>query len=104
MSQKDEYGRGMWTYYDLVFTGSADVEFYVEEAKRARGPVLELGCGTGRVSIPIAEAGVDVTGLDVSEQMLSIAREKKRSLPADVADRLGFVRGDMESFSLDRNF
>ncbi len=43
MSQKDEYGRGMWMYYDLVFAGSADVEFYVEEAKRARGPVLELG-------------------------------------------------------------
>ena len=53
MSEKDDYGRGMWEYYDALFTGSADVEFYVAEAKRARGRVLELGCGTGRVTVPM---------------------------------------------------
>lgn len=104
MSEKDEYGRGMWEYYDALFTGSADVEFYVAEAKRARGRVLELGCGTGRVTVPIAQAGVDITGLDVSEEMLSVARKKKQALPADVADRLAFVRDDMETFSLDRKY
>ena len=63
--------------YDLVYSYvREDIPFYVEEALRSKGPVIELGCGTGRVAIPIAEAGVGITGLDFSEAMLEVARSK----------------------------
>jgi SAM-dependent methyltransferase len=76
----------------------ADVAFYVKEARRSGGPVLELGCGTGRVSVPIAEAGIEVVGLDLSPHMLQIARTKARGLPFTVR------RGDMARFDLGRRF
>src|SRR5207248_7795484 len=53
-----------------------DVDFYVEEARRSGGPVLELGVGTGRVAIPIALAGLRVVGVDSSEGMLEVAAER----------------------------
>ncbi len=43
----------------------ADIPFYVEEAQRAGGLVLELACGTGRLTIPIAQSGVEIVGLDL---------------------------------------
>ncbi|MGH3051189.1 MAG: class I SAM-dependent methyltransferase, partial [Gaiellaceae bacterium] len=52
-----------------------DVAFYVAEAERSGGPVLELGVGTGRIAIPTAAAGVAVVGVDRSEGMLEVARE-----------------------------
>lgn len=77
-------------------TPSGDVAFYVEEALRSGGPVLEFGCGTGRVLVPTAERGVEITGVDGSEAMLRRLREK---LPgADV--RLG----DMRNFDAGRKF
>jgi len=82
--------------YALHRTPSGDVEFYVEEAKRSGGPVLELGCGTGRVLVPTAEAGIDICGLDLSETMLAKARVKR--------DGLNLHRGDMRSFDLGRRF
>ncbi len=51
-----------------------DVEFYVEEALRAGGPVVELAVGTGRIAVPIARAGVSVIGIDLSQGMLDVAR------------------------------
>ena len=53
-----------------------DVGFYVEEATKVKGKVLELMCGTGRASMPLLEAGVDLTCVDASERML--ARVLKR--------------------------
>jgi SAM-dependent methyltransferase len=55
-----------------------DVEFYVEEARAAGGPVVELACGTGRISVPVAKAGIAVIGVDGSQQMLEVAREYAR--------------------------
>ncbi|NUT55293.1 MAG: class I SAM-dependent methyltransferase [Thermoleophilia bacterium] len=52
-----------------------DVEFYVEEARAAGGPVVELACGTGRIAVPIAKAGIRLIGVDASERMLEVARE-----------------------------
>ena len=52
---------------------TADVPFYVAEAKAANGPVLELACGTGRLTIPVAENGVEIVGLDSSPSMLEHA-------------------------------
>jgi SAM-dependent methyltransferase len=94
-------------YYDLREHGGpgspvdGDVAFYRRQAKRARGPILELACGTGRVSFPLADAGLDVTGLDASPAMLQVARRKLSAAPGA---RLRFVRGDMRRFSLPRRF
>lgn len=92
-------------YYDLVATGlKGDVAFYVEEAQKAGSPVLELGCGTGRVTIPVAQAGIEIVGLDVSPPMLEIAREKIAVQETDTARRITLVEGDMRTFALDRRF
>ena len=70
-----EYEQVYPAYYDCLELGQpGDVRFYVEEARRAGAPVLELGCGTGRTLIPVAQAGIDIVGLDRSPAMLSIAR------------------------------
>ncbi len=77
-----------------------DIEFYLELAQQAPGPTLELGCGTGRVAIPLAQAGIELTGLDLSNPMLAVARE---TAPAGISN-LQFVHGDMTSFDLGRQF
>ena len=67
--------------YDRRVTGTSDVGFWVEECQAAGGPALELGCGTGRVTIPAAKAGMDVTGLDNSESMLRRTRRQRCKAP-----------------------
>ena len=81
-----------------------DVAFYLEEARRTRGPVLELGCGTGRVAWALAAAGAEVVGLDLSRPMLDRAEAKRVDMPAEAAARVHFQRGDMTDFTLDRRF
>jgi SAM-dependent methyltransferase len=77
---------------------TADVPFYVELARRADGPLVELAVGNGRVAIPVAEAtGRAVIGIDSSPSMLSQARA--RALEAGV--QLDLRQGDMRDFSLD---
>jgi SAM-dependent methyltransferase len=89
--------------YDSVYSYVRDdIPFYVAEAAESDGPVLELGCGTGRVTIPIAEAGIDVTGLDSSEAMLEVALRKAQDRPA--GERPTLLHSDMRDFSLDRRF
>jgi ubiquinone/menaquinone biosynthesis C-methylase UbiE len=81
-----------------------DIAFYLTRAKHIGGSVLELGCGTGRVAIPLVEDGREVWGLDLSETMLAQLRRKLERLPASVAARLHIVHGDMASFDLGRKF
>ena len=71
-----------------------DVDFYVEEAGAAGGTVVELACGTGRITVPIAEAGVHVIGVDTSPGMLEVAAERVRAagVQALVELRLGDLR------------
>jgi SAM-dependent methyltransferase len=70
-----------------------DVDFYVAEARKAGGPVIELGVGTGRIAIPTAQAGVRVVGVDSSERMLEICRA--RAEEAGVTDLLDLRLGDL---------
>jgi len=93
--------------YDALHTsvaGGDDVAFLRDLALETGGPVLELGAGTGRVAIPLAEAGLAVVGLDRSPAMLRIADAKRRALPPVVRRRLRFVEGDMTAFRLGRRF
>lgn len=91
-------------YYDLSYTQTRDVDFFLDMAKRFGGPVLELGCGTGRLLLPIALAGYKITGLDISSAMLSIAREKLTTLSPQVAKRVTLVPGDFREFQLEGEF
>lgn len=74
-----------------------DVEFYVRQARKTGGPVLEIAVGTGRVALPLARAGFRVTGVDYSTAMLAVLRRKLALTP--LADRIRLVRGDMRSFT-----
>jgi SAM-dependent methyltransferase len=77
-----------------------DVPFYVEEAVHSGGPVLELGVGTGRIAVPIAAAGIDVVGVDLSAGMLEVARE----CAALAAVELDLRHGDMRDPPVDGTF
>jgi SAM-dependent methyltransferase len=70
-----------------------DVGFYVEEAVRSGGPVVELGVGTGRIAVPVAVAGIRVIGVDTSEGMLRIAAEQAEL--AGATDLIDLREGDM---------
>ena len=95
--------------YDAFYSGSGphiagEVAFYERVAREAGGPVLELACGTGRIVLPLAKAGLHVTGVDLSEAMLTIALRKLAVLPASVQERLNLVNQDMGALSLGRRF
>jgi SAM-dependent methyltransferase len=81
-----------------------DVDRYLELASKAGGPVLELCCGTGRVAIPLARNGFEVTGVDLSEAMLSRFRENLGREEPDVAGRIDLVHADITRLDLGRAF
>jgi SAM-dependent methyltransferase len=87
-----------------VYAARADVAFYVDEAVRAGGPVLELGCGTGRVLLPTARAGATVVGLDGSREMLARCRAKLDAEPGDVRARVTLHEGDATALDLSTTF
>ena len=70
-----------------------DIEFYVDEARKAGGPVVELGVGTGRIAVPVAAAGVPVIGVDSSVGMLEVCR--RRAEAAGVERMLDLRLGDL---------
>lgn len=87
-----------------IYRHREDVGFYAEFATSARGPVLEMACGTGRVLIPSARAGATMVGVDLSEGMLAACRVKLAEEPPDVRQRVELRQGDMRTFDLGRTF
>ena len=89
--------------YDVsVQDWDGEMDFYREFARgaRARGePVLEVACGTGRVTLKLAQEGVDILGTDLDEEMLKVARKKSEGIP-----NLSWARSDMRSLDLGRSF
>ncbi len=87
---------------------TADIPFYLEYARALGltegGAALELACGTGRVSLPLARAGVRVTGLDLSAPMLDIFREKLAAEAPAVRERVALTQGNMADFQFDEQF
>ena len=90
-------------YYDLDQGGyTDDIPLYLDLAQRCGSPILELGCGTGRVLIPLAEAGYSITGIEIAPSMIELARGKVAA--ADVRDRVTLIEGDMRSLELPERF
>src|SRR5919202_1689975 len=86
--------------YDLYVTSDLDIDFYVEEISKVRGKVLELMCGTGRVSVPLLEAGVDLTCVDASEGMLARLEERLRARKLEAR----VLRADVRHLDLHEQF
>jgi SAM-dependent methyltransferase len=81
-----------------------DVRYYVDLAAERGGPVLEYGCGNGRITLPLARAGVEVVGVDLSAPMLADLRRRLEGESEDVRDRIDARQGDMRSVLLRRRF
>lgn len=92
------------SFYDVLYDYAEDIPLYREYAEKVDGPVLECGCGTGRVSIPLARTGVYVVGIDTNEKILAVAREKLAKEPLEVQKRVKFVKADMRNFQLEERF
>ena len=87
-------------YYDEDHDITFDVNFYLEFARGCQPPILELACGTGRLLIPLASAGLQVYGFDLSENMLARCRQKV--VQRHLEDHVHLSQGDMASFELPR--
>ena len=79
-------------------------DFYLGLANTYGGPVLELGCGTGRITLPLARQGIDVTGLDASHSMLEVLRAKRAKEPAGVRRKIRVIEGDFRTHYLRDRF
>lgn len=97
---------GFAEYYEHVapYRSRDDVGFFVDLAREARGPALEVACGTGRVLIPCARAGATMVGLDLSPGMLRVCRERLARETPDVQARVTLHEADMRAFDLGRTF
>lgn len=94
-------------YYDaspMVTQRTEDVRFYLHAVRQYGDPVLELGCGTGRITMAIAAAGHRITGLDISGKMLERAAEKRAALCAETQQRVHLLQADMTKFELGEKF
>jgi SAM-dependent methyltransferase len=89
--------------YDAVYAGRDDHAFWAALAPDD-GAILELACGTGRVLLPLARAGHEIVGLDLSAQMLARCRAALAGEAGAVRRRVELVQADMTSFDLSRRF
>ena len=96
-----EYSR----FYDLyVGEKSDDIPFYLQYASEAKTPILEIGAGSGRLTIPFARAGNSVVAVDISPSMLAILEARLSQETSDVQARVQIVRADMLALELVRQF
>lgn len=87
--------------YDLLYPGSAEgPDYWLELAQTYGDPVLEIMSGTGFIAIPLAQAGHDVTGVEIAEPMLIEAERKSQAAGVDIK----WVRSDARAFDLGRQF
>jgi SAM-dependent methyltransferase len=101
MPEYDSYS----VYYDLLWGNlQADIPFYLALAKETGGPVCELACGTGRVLLPLARAGFEVTGVDLSQAMLDKLQAKLDREPREVQARVALKCASMRDHRFTQQF
>lgn len=81
-----------------------DTQMYVDLAVKSGGPVLEIGIGNGRIALPIARHGIEITGIDHSRPMLADLRRRLRRESKEVRSRVKAVHGDMRRLRLKKRF
>jgi len=92
-------------YYAKAYSDRTDdVAYYVALAAKHGGPVLEYGCGSGRIALPIARSGVEVFGIDLSAPMLAELESKRGAEPEAVRKRVHARQGDMRDVALKKRF
>jgi ubiquinone/menaquinone biosynthesis C-methylase UbiE len=93
-------------YYDEVFavTASTDIAWFVAQARSGGGRVLDLACGTGRIAIALAQAGLKVAAIDSSDGMLALLDAKLRGEPLKIQSRIRVHRAKMHSFEVPERF
>lgn len=93
-------------YYDLAFgiSGETEVAWYLDKVRSFGGPVLDLACGTGRLSLLLAQQGFEVTAIDNSQGMLNLFRKKLRTQPSKVRQRIRIHNQSMSDFDLGIQF
>jgi SAM-dependent methyltransferase len=96
----DEYAR-FYDWENARTLGRRDVRFWQDLARRIGGRILELGCGTGRVTLPVARTGVALVGVDRSAPMITRARRRIRR--ARLAHRVSLLRGDIRALPFRRS-
>lgn len=95
----DKYAR----FYDLDYADTDDDLLMIQHfAARCGSPILELGCGTGRLLVPLARQGYRLTGVDVSAAMLDLAHQKL--VAEGLGDRIALVEQDMRCLDLEERF
>jgi len=91
-------------YYDAENTDKTDdIPMYLELAQEYGGPLIDIGCGTGRVMIPLAQQGYTVHGIDSEKAMLDIAERRAADSPA-LQQRMVLHHGDVATYTLDQRF
>jgi SAM-dependent methyltransferase len=113
MTKQGEFSGFFAEFYDILHAGLGDVEAYVRYASRyfaqhgtseKGSDILELGSGTGRILIPLAAAGFNVTGVDNSDGMISLCTEKLSREPSSTRERTRIVKGDVIDLDLGETF
>jgi SAM-dependent methyltransferase len=105
LTSEDDYAVSADLYdHVTLYRERADIAFYVEEATRVNGQILELGCGSGRVLIPTAKAGATIVGIDGSPRMLERCAASLEREPQMVRSRVTLMHADMRDFDLGRTF
>ncbi len=100
----DQYSGFFAELYDIIHAGLGDVESWIEFGRRFGPDILELGTGTGRIAIPLAKAGLAVTGIDSSDDMIRRCEAKLAMEDEDTRSRVSIVKGDITRFQLERQF
>lgn len=93
-----------WDYPIQAPLSDEEVAWYLRFARETGGPVLDIPCGTGRLLCRLAEAGFEITGIDLSGEMLAIARRNVAELSPEAQSRVRLIRRDMANFSLSKDF
>jgi SAM-dependent methyltransferase len=97
-------------YYDLLYRDKDYVgeSKFIHQLIQSHAPasqnILELGCGTGHHATILAEQGYNLHGVDISQEMLDLANQRKLKLTAEIASNLQFTHGDIRQIRLDQKF
>ncbi|MBU0527807.1 MAG: class I SAM-dependent methyltransferase [Candidatus Micrarchaeota archaeon] len=90
----------MAEHYDVIYGDNSDIDFYLQEAKNARGPVLEVACGTGRILLALLSNGIDIQGIDFSRDMLEVLKTNAKA--QNLVPKI--MLASMVDFKLDQKF